>query len=130
MMPYALRPPFLSEVQKTVFVSGPNTAAIAKPSVIRNATYPIMAEINMANSLREARLFSGGWPERALTQINSRRITKFGSLAMFAAMQFNYASPKRANAIADPGRVVGNRRRIPGNADRECLAWLNCFTKS
>jgi hypothetical protein len=23
MMPYALRPPFLSEVQKTVFVSGP-----------------------------------------------------------------------------------------------------------
>ena len=93
-----------------------------------------MAEINMANSLGEARLFSGGWPERALTQINSRRITKFGSLAMFAAMQFNWCGgcePQSAQtrlptpAVSWVTGVAFLEMRI-GNA----LAWLNCFTKS
>lgn len=38
-------------------------------------------------------------------------------------------APKRANAIADPGRVVGNRRRIPGNADRECFSLAQLLYK-
>ena len=50
MMPYALRPPFLSEVQKTVFVSGPKHRGDRKAERNRNATVSHMAEINMAST--------------------------------------------------------------------------------